>query len=114
MAEERPRFRRDLVARPVEADGVEYVEATDPLTGAAFRFYAVEHAVAEVFDGRPLPEVVPGARERSGIELTVEQLAAFARRLAELGFIENGHTEAASEASRASVDATIAEPELEA
>ena len=76
---------------PIEADGVTYVETTDPRTGSAFRFYELELAVAQAFDGRPLPEVVPGARERSGLELTVEQLAVFARRLAELGFIENGH-----------------------
>src|SRR3954465_3083119 len=91
MAEERPRFRRDLVATPLEADGVSYVETTDPRTGTAFRFYAVEHAVAEAFDGRPLPEVITGARERSGLPLTVEQLREFAQRLTELGFLDNGH-----------------------
>src|SRR4051794_32150445 len=90
MAEERPRFRRDLVARPIEADGVAYVETTDPRTGVAFRFYAIEHAVAEAFDGRPLPEVIDAVRERSGLELTLDQVAAFARRLTELGFLENG------------------------
>jgi multidrug efflux pump subunit AcrA (membrane-fusion protein) len=89
MAEERPRFRRDLVARPVELEGVAYVETTDPRTGNAFRFYEVEHVIAEQFDGRPLPEVVSGARERSGLELTLDQLVAFAHRLTELGFLEN-------------------------
>src|SRR4051794_30233002 len=87
MAEERPRFRRDLVATPVEADGVSYVETTDPRTGTAFRFYAIEHAIAEAFDGRPLPEVVSWARD-SGLELTVEQLSAFPSPLTDLGSLE--------------------------
>jgi hypothetical protein len=91
MAEERPRFRRDLVARPVEADGVEYVEVVDPRTGVSFRFYAVEHAVAEAFDGRPLLEVITGAGERSGLPLTIEQLKQFAQQLTALGFLEPGH-----------------------
>src|SRR3954468_6134989 len=87
MAEERPRFRSDLVATPLEADGVSYVETTDPRAGTSFRFYAVEHAIAEAFDGRPLPEVATWARE-SGLDLTVEQLSAFASHLTELGFLE--------------------------
>jgi hypothetical protein len=93
MAEERPRFRRDLVARPIEADGVAYVEAVDPRTGVAFRFYAVEHAVAEAFDGRTLTEIITGARERSGLPLTIEQLKQFAQQLTTLGFMESGQDE---------------------
>jgi hypothetical protein len=109
MAEERPRFRRDLVAKPVELEGVAYVETIDPRTGQAFRFYEVEHAVAEAFDGRPLPEVVSGVRERSGLELTLEQLAEFARRLTELGFLEKD----AGEDSAPNPDATRTDDELE-
>jgi multidrug efflux pump subunit AcrA (membrane-fusion protein) len=106
MAEQRPRFRRDLVAKPVELEGVAYVETTDPRTGHAFRFYEIEHVVAQQFDGRPLPEVVPEARERSGLELTLEQLSAFAHRLTELGFLEN-HEPAAEATPQPGPEASV-------
>jgi multidrug efflux pump subunit AcrA (membrane-fusion protein) len=88
MAEDRPRFRRDLVAKPIEAEGVQYVEVSDPRTGARFHFYDFEHRVAEALDGRPLSEVLPALRDASGIELTAEQLVAFVQQLEELGFTE--------------------------
>src|SRR3954447_26917818 len=77
MAGEAPRFRRDLDARPLEIDGVAYVDATDPRSGSIFRFYDFEHAVAEVLDGRDLGEVVREARAKSGYEVTAEQLTTF-------------------------------------
>ncbi len=88
MTVERPRFRRDLAAKPFEAEGIQYVEAVDPRTGDSFGFYDFEHAVAQALDGRPLPEVIPQARERTGLDLSVEQLGTFAERLAEMGFLE--------------------------
>jgi multidrug efflux pump subunit AcrA (membrane-fusion protein) len=94
MADARPRFRRDLEARAVEIDGIAYVEATDPRSGANFRFYDFEHAVAEALDGRELGLVVSDARERSGLDLTAEQLATFTDRLRELGFLEVGDDDA--------------------
>jgi hypothetical protein len=96
MEEERPRFRRDLDARPVEVDGISYVEATDPRSGNVFRFYDFEHAVAEALDGRALHELLPEVRQRSGFPLTTEQLAQFSEKLRELGFLEVGDDDATS------------------
>lgn len=85
---DRPRFRRDLVTESLQDDGVGYVEATDPQSGSRFRFYDFELAVAESLDGRPLEDVVADVAERTGLELSPDQLASFATRLEELGFLE--------------------------
>jgi hypothetical protein len=88
MSREKPRFRRDLEAVPVETDGESYVEVRDPKTGARFSFYDFEYRVALAFDGLLLATVIPWVKLSTGMELSEEQLAAFADRLAELGFLE--------------------------
>jgi hypothetical protein len=87
MAGSPPRFRRDLRTSSVEADGVNYVEATDPFTSKSFRFYDFEHTVALALDGSPLEEVIERLRQSNQIELTLDQLAAFADQLHALGFL---------------------------
>src|SRR4051812_16724192 len=71
-----PRFRQDLEANSVEADGVVYVEVSDRESGRSFRFYEFEHAVALALDGSALDTVVARLHESNQIELTVDQLAA--------------------------------------
>jgi pyruvate/2-oxoglutarate dehydrogenase complex dihydrolipoamide acyltransferase (E2) component len=88
MSREKPRFRRDLEAVPVETDGESYVEVRDPKTGARFSFYDFEYRVALAFDGLLLATVIPWVKLSTGMELSEDQLAAFADRLAELGFLE--------------------------
>jgi hypothetical protein len=88
MAGGSPRYRRDLQATNVEADGVVYVEVTDPQNGRGFRFYEFEHTVALALDGRPLPVVADDLRTSHELDLTAEQLAAFAEQLEALGFLE--------------------------
>jgi hypothetical protein len=117
MAGEGPRFRRDLDARPLEIDGIAYVDATDPRSGSIFRFYDFEHAVAEVLDGRDLGEVVTEARAKSGYQVTTEQLSTFIDKLGELGFLEVGNELGNDDATAAGppppgiLEATKAEPE---
>jgi multidrug efflux pump subunit AcrA (membrane-fusion protein) len=84
-----PRFRSDLVASQVEADGVAYVEVTDGRNGKSFRFYDFEYAVAQRLDGRGLDDVAAELRAGSELDLTGEQLAAFADQLRSLGFLED-------------------------
>lgn len=86
--DERPRYRRDLLTTTVEADGAAWVEIADPTSGRSFRLYDFEHTVAQTFDGRSLADVAADASKRAGQELTVEQLRAFAKELAQLGFLE--------------------------
>jgi hypothetical protein len=115
MEEERPRFRRDLDTRPLEEDGVAYVEATDPRSGNVFRFYDFEHAVAEVLDGRSLGDLLPDARRRCGHYLTADQLLHFSEKLRELGFLEAGDDDATSAgpAPAGMLDGGTTKPEAE-
>jgi hypothetical protein len=101
-----PRFRRDLTASPVEADGVVYVDVSDSTSGNGFRFYDFEHTVALAMDGRPLDEVADDLRLRCELDLTPEQLTAFAEQLAALGFLEPelGAAPAGATAARASTE----------
>ncbi len=87
MAAPPPRFRRELPSAVIEADGVRYVEVTDTASEKTFRFYEMEHVVAQAFDGRPLAEVAASLRASAGLELTAEQLGEFADKLHELGFL---------------------------
>jgi multidrug efflux pump subunit AcrA (membrane-fusion protein) len=98
-----PRFRRDLQATTLEAEGVQFVEVTDPRSDKTFRLYDFEHTVALALDGRPLEDVAEDLRINAQLELTPEQLSAFADQLGTLGFLEsadsadNGDSGAASE-----------------
>ncbi len=86
-----------MQATNVEAEGVLFVEVTDPHSGKAFRFYDFEHTVALALDGRPLDQVAIDLRNHAELELTTEQLAAFADQLQALGFLENLENGSSSE-----------------
>jgi hypothetical protein len=88
MPRHKPRFRRDLEAVPLETGGERYVEVRDPKTGERFSLYDFEYRVALAFDGLLLAKVIPWVKLSTGMELSEEQLAVFADRLAELGFLE--------------------------
>lgn len=83
-----PSLRKDLVASPVDENGVTYVDVSDPRSGRSFRLYDFEYALATQLDGRSLDVVVAWAKESYGLELTVDALAQFAEQLAGLGFLE--------------------------
>src|ERR1700690_4139607 len=86
-----PRLRRDLVSTILQSeDGVRCVDVHDPKRGSTFRLFGYEHSVALAFDGRPLAKVIAWVRLSTGLELTVEQLTAFADRLNQLGFLVPG------------------------
>ena len=87
MAFDGPRLRRDLVSTILQEDGVRCVDVHDPRRGSSFRLFDYEYSVALAFDGRPLGKVIPWVRLSTGLELTEEQLMAFAERLKQLGFL---------------------------
>jgi hypothetical protein len=89
MAFDGPRLRRDLVSTILQEDGVKCVDVQDPERAASFRLFDYEYSVALAFDGRPLAKVIPWVRLSTGLELTAEQLTAFAARLDQLGFLES-------------------------
>src|ERR1039458_7465099 len=80
MSLEKPRFRRDLEAVPLEADGERYVEVRDVAAGWSYCFYDFEYRVALALDGLPLDKVTPRVKLSTGLELQVDQLRAFAER----------------------------------
>src|SRR4051794_11085922 len=88
MDDASPRFRQDLEAAATEAEGVACVDVRDPRTGTNFRFYDFEYQLALQFNGQPLREVVAWASEAYGVDLTIDGINEFARRLSELGFLE--------------------------
>jgi hypothetical protein len=88
MSQEKPRFRRDLEAVPMEADGERYVEVRDVEAGWSYCFYDFEYRVALALDGLAWDKVIPWVKLSTGLELQVDQLRAFAERLQEMGFLE--------------------------
>jgi hypothetical protein len=88
VALDKPRFRRDLLAVPLEADGQSYVEVRDPSTRKRFCLYDFEYRVALAFDGLELGKVIPWVKLSAGLELSIDQLQEFAARLRDLGLLE--------------------------
>jgi multidrug efflux pump subunit AcrA (membrane-fusion protein) len=114
MSLEKPRFRRDLAAVPVEADGERYVEVCDPNTGGTFLFYDFEYRVALAFDGLDLDRVIPWVKLSTGMELRVDQLQAFAASLEGMGFLEGDATHAPAVAALVEAPGTLAPAEVDA
>jgi hypothetical protein len=92
MSLDRPRFRRDLEATPIEVGGQGYVDVRDPTTGGSFRFYDFEYRVALSFDGLAFDQVIPWLRLVDGFECQETELREFATRLHEMGFLESSPT----------------------
>ena len=107
-----PRLRRDLVSTISLEDGIKCVDVYDPTRGSSFRLFDYEYSVALAFDGRPLAKVIPWVRLSTGLELTAEQLRAFAERLDQLGFLASDQARTpglAPEERPALVTRTVAE-----
>ena len=64
------------------------MDVHDPRRRTSFRLFDYEYSVALAFDGRSLAKVIPWVRLSTGLDLTAEQLTAFAERLDQLGFLE--------------------------
>src|SRR5919108_1684184 len=89
MDTEKPRFRNDLVAQPIEEEGIRYVDVTDPNSGSTFRFYDVEYSIACAMDGaRDVDNLAEWTRAELGIEASNEELVSVINTLAELGYLE--------------------------
>lgn len=85
----RPRFRTDLVAKPVEENGQVFVDVTDPDNGSTFRFYEVEYSVACAMDGaRDVEALAAWAQKELGLEPSREELSTVVATLGELGYLD--------------------------
>jgi RND family efflux transporter MFP subunit len=84
-----PRIRPELQATPTEDQGIKYFDVSDPKSGHKMRLYDFEWLVAQRMDGaRAFDEVATWAKERLGIHPSASDLAEFASKLRELGFLE--------------------------
>src|SRR5687767_4178610 len=98
MTTDKPRFRNDLVAQPIEEEGVRYVDVTDPTSGSTFRFYDVEYSIACAMDGaRDLGNLAEWTRAELGIEASDDELQSVINTLADLGYLENVEPRPAAE-----------------
>ena len=104
MSLDKPRFRRDLEAVPLEIGGQGYVELRDPTTGASFQLYDFEYRVALAFDGLAFDKVISWMKLVAGMDLQESELRDFAARLGELGFLEDGSEHHPAESRPAPVE----------
>ena len=94
---DRPSFRNDLVARPLDDGGQRFIEVTDPDTGSSFKFYEIEYAIACAMDGeRDVGELAEWARLELGLEPSPAELEVVIGTLGDLGYLEGAGGEAAA------------------
>ena len=88
-----PRFRRDLVAQPIETAGQRFVDVTDPDSGSTFRFYEVEYFMASAMDGtRDVAALGNWALAELGVRPAPSELEVVISTLQELGYLEASAT----------------------
>ncbi len=86
---DRPYFRNDLVARPLDDGGQRFIEVTDPDSGTSFKFYEIEYAIACAMDGeRDVGELAEWARIELGLEPSPDELQVVIGTLGDLGYLE--------------------------
>ncbi len=90
MQLERPRFRQDLVAEPIEDGNAKFVDVADPDSNAVYRFYEVEYALACAMDGeRDVAGVVRWAQEELGLSTTANEVKSVIATLGSLHFLDS-------------------------
>ena len=92
---DRPRFRQDLFAEPVDEQGARFVDVMDPASETIFRFYEVEYSLACGMDGeRDVPGIVKWAQEELGLSPSPQEVRTVIATLGDLGFIATGEVAA--------------------
>jgi len=86
---DRPYFRSDLVARPLDDGGQRFIEVTDPDSGTSFKFYEIEYAIACAMDGeRDVSELAEWAKIELGLDPSPDELKIVIGTLGDLGYLE--------------------------
>jgi hypothetical protein len=89
IAYSRPRFRTDLLAKPLDEAGQRFVDVTDPDSGKTFRFYEIEYSIACAMDGhRDLAGLVEWAQIELGLEPSPDELKTVISTLDDLGYLD--------------------------
>lgn len=88
QAQDRPRFRQDLIAEVVEAEGARFIDVGAPDSDNVFRFYEVEYALACAMDGeRDVAGIVKWAQEELGVTPSAKEIQSVISTLTDLRFI---------------------------
>lgn len=104
---DRPRFRQDLVAEPIEDGGARFIDVMDPDSGTLFRFYEVEYSLACGMDGqRDVAGIVKWAEDELGLKASPKEVNHVISTLGELGYLERGAAAAAAATAAAAAAAT--------
>jgi hypothetical protein len=91
MQLDRPRFRQDLVAEPIEDGPSKFIDVMDPDSGNVFRFYEVEYSLACSMDGeRDVPGIMRWAQEELGLSTSAAEVKSVIATLGELGYLDAG------------------------
>jgi outer membrane biosynthesis protein TonB len=107
---DKPRFRQDLVAEPVEDGATRFIDVADPDTGNLFRFYEVEYSLACAMDGdRDVAGIVQWAKEELGLATSPKEVQNVIATLRDLGYLESGAAAAAA-AAPTHVEKPVAPP----
>jgi hypothetical protein len=94
---DRPRFRQDLVAEPIEDGGARFIDVLDPDSGVLYRFFEVEYSLACAMDGqRDVTGIVKWADEELGLKTNVKEVKIVISTLGDLGYLEAGVAAAAT------------------
>lgn len=94
---ERPRFRQDLVAEPIEDGGARFIDVADPDSGHMYRFFEVEYSLACAMDGeRDVAGIVRWAEEELGLKPSPNEVRSVIATLGDLGYLESGAAAAAA------------------
>jgi uncharacterized small protein (DUF1192 family) len=94
---DRPRFRQDLVAEPIEDGDARFIDVMDPDSGQLFRFYEVEYSLACAMDGqRDVASIVKWAEEELGLKPSASEVRTVIATLGDLGYLERGVDAAAA------------------
>ena len=88
---ERPMFRQDLVAEPIDDNGARFIDVMDPDSGNVFRFYEVEYSLACAMDGqRDVTGIVQWAKEELGLTPSAKEVRSVIATLGDLGYLDGG------------------------
>jgi hypothetical protein len=94
---ERPRFRQDLVAEPIEDGATRFIDVMDPDSGTLYRFFEVEYSLACAMDGqRDIAGIVKWADEELGLKTSAKEVNNVIATLGDLGYLERGAAAAAA------------------
>ena len=95
---DRPRFRQDLVAEPIEDGGTRFIDVMDPDSGNVYRFFEVEYSLACAMDGeRDVPGIIQWSKDELGLVPSSKEVQTVIATLGELGYLDKAGAPAVDE-----------------